>query len=413
MSDTQILLLGAAFDSSNNGVNALSIGALSALSAHYHGAVEIMIANLDAGPGSMSSVVINGRKICTRKVELARNSLIKSALVSYAVRPLPYSVREWVVLRDPVLRAYYQAVYVVSLSEGDSFAETYGLRRLLKHSFYQLPAIALGKPLILFPQTIGPFYSRLGKFIARYILNRARVVMSREPSSTEIARDMMRNPNRLVERSDMAFLMEPTPVDVPLFRRIHKFVGINVSGLLYYGAGGQKLPWAVDKYRSFVHQLVSQFVRKEGIPVILIPHVNSPASKTDDLRACQETWVSLDTDVQESVHILEDSLSAQELKYLIGQADFFVGSRMHACIAAISMGVAAAAVSYSHKFQGVFAQLGLEELVHEPSEYSVDDMLQRIHESYIARGQISELLRTTIPSARQRAAESATYLEAS
>ena len=47
------------------------------------------------------------------------------------------------------------------------------------------------------------------------------------------------------------------------------------------------------------------------------------------------------------------------MKYLIGQCDFFVGSRMHSCIAAVSQCVPAVSIAYSDKFIGVMATLGL------------------------------------------------------
>jgi polysaccharide pyruvyl transferase WcaK-like protein len=40
--------------------------------------------------------------------------------------------------------------------------------------------------------------------------------------------------------------------------------------------------------------------------------------------------------------------------------DFFMGARMHACIAALSSGVAVAPMAYSRKFAGLFGSIGYE-----------------------------------------------------
>ena len=54
-------------------------------------------------------------------------------------------------------------------------------------------------------------------------------------------------------------------------------------------------------------------------------------------------------------------------KAVIGQCDFFIGSRMHACIAALSQGVPCVGVAYSMKFAGVFDTVGMERMGHRCS----------------------------------------------
>ena len=57
--------------------------------------------------------------------------------------------------------------------------------------------------------------------------------------------------------------------------------------------------------------------------------------------------------------MLSPDLDASEVKWCISKLDWFVGSRMHATIAALSSGVPCAAIAYSRKFRGVFATLGV------------------------------------------------------
>ena len=60
-----------------------------------------------------------------------------------------------------------------------------------------------------------------------------------------------------------------------------------------------------------------------------------------------------------------------EAKTYIAGLDFFMGARMHACIAAFSSGVPVVPMAYSRKFAGLFGTLGYDHTVDcttEPNE---------------------------------------------
>src|SRR5690606_36997973 len=89
--------------------------------------------------------------------------------------------------------------------------------------------LALGRPLVLAPQTIGPFERPWARRLALNVMRRARLVATRDALSTGFAREMgFRGP--LIEATDVAFRL---PYDPPALRREGPVrVGINVSGLL-------------------------------------------------------------------------------------------------------------------------------------------------------------------------------------
>ena len=62
-----------------------------------------------------------------------------------------------------------------------------------------------------------------------------------------------------------------------------------------------------------------------------------------------------------TLRIVAAEYDQHEIKGVIGRCDFFIGSRMHACIAALSQGVPCVGVAYSMKFEGVFASVGMGE----------------------------------------------------
>jgi colanic acid/amylovoran biosynthesis protein len=71
-----------------------------------------------------------------------------------------------------------------------------------------------------------------------------------------------------------------------------------------------------------------------------------------------------------------------EIKAVIGRCDFFIGSRMHSCIAALSQGIPTIGVAYSKKFEGVFDSIGMRNWVIDgrfnETEVAVDKTMDAI-----------------------------------
>ena len=60
------------------------------------------------------------------------------------------------------------------------------------------------------------------------------------------------------------------------------------------------------------------------------------------------------------VHLEPLQSSPEKTKGLVSSFDFFIGSRMHACISAAASGTPLACIAYGNKFEDVFDWLGLD-----------------------------------------------------
>jgi len=88
------------------------------------------------------------------------------------------------------------------------------------------------------------------------------------------------------------------------------------------------------------------------------------------------------------------------LKYIIGQCDMFIGSRMHACIAALSQHIPAVGIAYSRKFSGVFETVGAAAYVADPRKLENKDILLLIDRVYKERVSVQRQLAGTIPGVK-------------
>jgi polysaccharide pyruvyl transferase WcaK-like protein len=81
--------------------------------------------------------------------------------------------------------------------------------------------------------------------------------------------------------------------------------------------------------------------------------------------------------------------------------DFFVGSRMHACIAALSQCIPTVGIAYSKKFSGVFESIGVGHLVADPRIMNEKKIFEIIENAFEDRQNIKEGLQKMIPQVKK------------
>ncbi len=247
---------------------------------------------------------------------------------------------------------------LLDIGAGDSFTDIYTDRRFAYIIGTKLFALARGKPLILSPQTIGPFSRQPHKALAAWVCRRARLVVTRDPLSTAALASLSPKA-RTLQAIDVAFAL---PFDRPPPRApgAPVRVGLNVSGLLMSGgyAGGNEYGLTLD-YPAFTHRLIEALLAMPGVQIDLVPHVIAPGYPADDDAAAADRLVAQYPALRRG----PDFASPSAAKSFIAGLDFLVGARMHATIAAYSAGVPVVPVSYSRKFEGLFGGLGYPWLV--------------------------------------------------
>lgn len=237
---------------------------------------------------------------------------------------------------------------VLDIGAGDSFTDIYGPKRFAFLWLTKALALARGVPLLMSPQTIGPFSKPIQTRLAAAVMRRADLVIARDPLSFDVARKMA--PSARVEQAvDVAFAM-PFQRRDRQDRKITE-VGLNVSGLLFNGgySGANEFGMQVD-YADYTRRLIRALQAKPGISVHLICHVNSDDLPQDDDRRVADRLAGEFPGVVRA----PDFASPVAAKSYISGLDFLIAGRMHACIAAYSSGVPVLPVAYSRKFVGLF-----------------------------------------------------------
>jgi colanic acid/amylovoran biosynthesis protein len=247
--------------------------------------------------------------------------------------------------RGDFLEALRQADMVLDLGEGDSWTDIYGSRRFFAHAGTKMSALMLGKPLVLAPQTIGPFRHPVSRWVSDFVMDRARAIFARD----DLSSDYLASRGLSCETAtytDVAFRLpfEPQPKALGKLR-----VGLNVSGLLYQKGytGRNDLGLKID-YAAYTDRIIEHFTRA-GAEIHLIPHVSAMAGNDDDLAILPQ--------------LPPPFPDASAAKSYISSMDFVVAGRMHACIGAYSARVPVVPLAYSRKFNGLFGSLGYRHVV--------------------------------------------------
>jgi polysaccharide pyruvyl transferase WcaK-like protein len=180
-------------------------------------------------------------------------------------------------------------------------------------------------------------------------------------------------------------------------------VGINASGLLYSEWNSGRNRFGLRK--SYEHTILTlcEALLERGHRLILIPHVyNHPVdwdnpSPENDLVILTRLYEKLHTAYGNNVFLVECNYSPAEIRRFIKQCDFFIGTRMHSCIASMSFHIPTVALAYSDKYSGVFSSLGVLESVFDLRKSSNGTMVHDILQLIDSREATRTILETGVP----------------
>jgi colanic acid/amylovoran biosynthesis protein len=219
--------------------------------------------------------------------------------------------------------------------------------------------LALGKPLVLLPQSIGPLRDGLRRAAAQLIARRALITIVRERESLRLLEEL-RCAERAICAPDMAFGMASAPAHQAreLLReaglwRIDAAFRVGVTALDW---GGQDRTFAGQARYERALLACIDAIADEGGVVVLFNQCGGAAEEWDDARLNLRLRAAARR--PERVLVVNDLLPPELLQAAYGHMDYFVGTRMHSVILALNAGVPALAIGYLHKSQGIMRELG-------------------------------------------------------
>jgi colanic acid/amylovoran biosynthesis protein len=412
-------IMGTPVECGNRGVLALGASLVNLCSqASDGGEVVLLLGNRDNRPASFrvggelrSIPVVNARMSPRSRL---RDHLFWILLMSMLYRLLPVAgIRAAIARSTPWIKTAAEADFVGDIRGGDSFSDIYGMRRFLLNFLMVWTVVLVKGTIVQFPQTYGPYMNPLARWLARFLLTRSSVIIARDQQSQKLAQELVGPEKEVLLCPDVAFSLESIrperlELDPPFAGSVPPgVVGLNVNGLMYNGGYTRKNMFGLKlDYAAFLPQLVVALLREHPGEIWLVPHTFEPPGNVEsDPEASRNLRDALPPELRTRIRIVTREYDQHEIKGVIGQCDFFIGSRMHSCIAALSQGVPCVGVAYSMKFAGVFETVGMETWVVDGRETTNEQAVARVLELYRQRDGVRAALLRRAEEARGRLQE--------
>jgi colanic acid/amylovoran biosynthesis protein len=406
--------MGTPVSSGNRGVLALGASLVNLCAADGR-EVVLMLGHRDNQPvsfrigGEVRPVRVVNCRLSPRARVSDHLAWIILAALAYRSSPL-VSLRRALGRWTPWIRALETADIVGDVRGGDSFSDIYGMRRFLDGFLMAWTVLLVKGSMVQFPQTYGPYQCPVARALARYLLKRSLVVIARDEKSRQVVQELVGPDKEVWLSPDVAFSLEVIrpehiEVDPPLGGPIPSgVIGVNINGLMYNGGYTRDNMFGLRvDYRGILPALVTALLTNHTGELWLVPHTYGPPESVEsDPEASRKVRAALPEALQPRVRIVTGEYDCHEIKGVIGQCDFFIGSRMHACIAALSQGVPCVGIAYSRKFEGVFDTVGMGDWVVDGREATNEKAVGRVLELYRKRDDARQELKVNAAEARGR-----------
>lgn len=297
---------------------------------------------------------------------------------------------------------------------GETLTDYYGLGNLLWCLSGILLGIILKRQVVIYAQSIGPLRNKTGRVLARLVLNKVDLIIVRDEYSVECLQEIQIDEPHIHLTADPAFILEPVSsarveeiqdIEGISGRTNGPLIGVTASRGAYRRSmsGERSLEEVFQAFIRVMGETLDHLVEQLDAEVVLIPHAIGPCP--DDRAVAEQIYRSAEK--KERLRLVAGEYTSEELKGVIGECDLFIGSRMHASIAALSSCIPTVVVAYSHKMPSLMKRLGLEEYVCNVETITVEEMISKVTHAWINRATIRSQLAQKIDEMRKTSSVSA------
>ena len=244
-----------------------------------------------------------------------------------------------------------KCVVAIDLTEGDSFSDIYGQERFNNNVRNKMFVIKMGVPYILGPQTYGPFEYANYSIVKKIVMSSLGIITRDSASKNCISKITGK---KIQCTTDLAFQLPYNNYAISGENKKEINIGINISGLLINEKtedGFNTNNKLLTNYDEFIYGVL-EYLNNKRFRIYLISHVK------EDYFACEKYHNLFPNTIL--VDEFSDPITA---KSFISAMDLFIGSRMHATIAAFSSGVPTIPIAYSRKFDTMFKVVGYKRTI--------------------------------------------------
>lgn len=271
------------------------------------------------------------------------------------------------------LNEYATSDYIIS-SGGTYLIEPYGITA--QYIDYRISLI-LGKPLIQYTQSMGPFTRTQTRNRLRWVFNRCQTILLRdEKTAINVLGLNINDPSIVHVVPDAAFALGSKEVVMGRnYDTMHKYGNVAISVREWAHASN---PQVMPNYRQCIANAVMMLVEK-GYRIHFISTCQEIPTYTDDNKEVDNILQLIPDKYYPNIIKYNEHLPIPRIIDRLEEMDFTIATRLHMSILSLISGTPVYPIAYEFKTVELYKSLGYEH-VDELEKLSTDNIAISINE---------------------------------
>lgn len=240
-------------------------------------------------------------------------------------------------------------------------------------------AVALGKKVIVLPNSVGPLKNSSAKKITTDCLRSCSLVTLRENISKQILDGLG---VKSILYPDLGFFLTPTDCDMEGYLKTNgvpvdkKKVVITLRPYRFQGFADP-----MTLFNNYIESVTGfvVFLIGKGFHVTFMAHTLGPSAHENDSLAIKEVMKHLNKELLSNVTFIEDyNLNCRDVEKIYSYYDYMIGTRFHSVIFSLNVNVPSIAIAYGgNKGKGIMNVLGNDDFSIDMDKISYDALVEK------------------------------------
>lgn len=264
----------------------------------------------------------------------------------------------------------------------------------------------LKKPVICYDVGIGPLNTRIGRYLARSILNRVDHIILRQVGSRELLRQIGVTRPPVTIGADPALTNKPVTQEESrkIIRELgikgDRIIGVNIHGYMDRFVETKKDKISKKEFVQTMSEFCDSMVETYGVRIIfIITTARYDEDLTFKVRNAMHYYDS-------TVVMSNKSYSHAQIMGVLGQLNLFVGMRLHSIILAAAMCTPVIGINYLPKVKDFMQRIGQETHCIEFKDFKNQILIQSVDKVWDKKEIIQEDLKAHVDELKKMVEES-------